>query len=106
MNAEQLAREFARLLLEELGEEIMQEVVRLNRTPDYQGPVCASHNFCDANMVMAAAFEETFGREPALDGEDLRMWNEAWDIAHKAEFWLPIRKDHMTCRSTPPPNSP
>lgn len=53
--------------------------------------VCASHDYCDANMPMAAAFESVMGR-PALpdDGpmsdDDMRLWNEAWAIATPA--WL------------------
>lgn len=56
--------------------------------------VCHSHDFCDANMVMAAAFEKVMGREPftPCDVEegacaeesaeaDCEFFNVAWEMA-------------------------
>lgn len=61
--------------------------------------VCHSHDFCDANMAMAAAFKRMFGREMTLPSDveegratseqedsDLAIWNGAWEIATKG--WL------------------
>jgi hypothetical protein len=55
--------------------------------------VCATHDFCDANMLMLAAFEEVFKRNP-LDGPgghmtqaDTDLWNDAWTIAKETEFY-------------------
>lgn len=56
---------------------------------------CASHDYCDANMVMLAAFEKVFGRKPdylllppealmrkdAANTPDMNLWNEAWTKA-------------------------
>jgi hypothetical protein len=60
------------------------EEMRLrNRRNDPQ--VCASHDFCDANVVMAAAFAEVTGEEPdTVNCEgDLNLWNDAWGIARR-----------------------
>lgn len=50
--------------------------------------VCASHDFCDANMPMSDAFEAVMGRPPlvAPDGtqaheDDCKLWSAAWNIA-------------------------
>lgn len=87
-----LAASFSENLLAFIGPERLADVVRLNkeRQIDHQG-VCCSHDHCDANMVMAAAWEECFPDVQLLpiasqDDEHLRIWREAWDIAMKAEF--------------------
>ncbi len=66
----------------------MEEVNRLNRE-EYGPNVCASHDFCDANMPMAEAFESLFGREPDLISDtDFNIWAEAWDLAKAKGFWV------------------
>jgi hypothetical protein len=50
---------------------------------------CATHNFCDANVVMLEAFECTFGRDPLvgeMTDEDFALINDAWSLAKFAEF--------------------
>ena len=57
-----------------------------NTQPDYaETGSCASHDFCDANMAMAAAFRRAFQRSPDIqdqaegaEGPDVRLWNAAW----------------------------
>lgn len=49
---------------------------------------CASHDWCDANMAMAEAFEN-LGLDPLPDDEAERermttLWNEAWTAAGPA----------------------
>lgn len=70
-----------------------KEVVRRNATPEYENSSsCASHDFCDANMVMEAAFIAVMGREPSFglgtfsessaeEEADAALWNEAWEWA-------------------------
>lgn len=85
-DAEKIARKFAEGLTEDLGAGTVAEIVRLNATPAYAG-CCASHDFCDANMVMADAFEEVLGH--ALDAGDethAALVNRAWDLAKNAGF--------------------
>lgn len=59
-----------------------------NRT--YPAGICASHDFCDANVYMQAAFETVMQRDLIVedangdihhDERDGDLWNAAWDIA-------------------------
>ena len=81
-----IARAFCLALHRTLSHDQMREVVRRNATPDY-ARCCASHDFCDANMVMAEAFERVMKRapNPASDA-DAALWNDAWDIAKANNF--------------------
>ena len=85
-NARQLAIVFAARLRLELGAETFTEMQARNALEAYQHDACASHDFCDANMVMAAAWRGLTGAE--FDPESsaqTALFNSAWDIA-KAEF--------------------
>lgn len=45
---------------------------------------CASQDFCDANMVMIAAWEALeYGPFNCASSEDCSVWNGAWDIAKR-----------------------
>jgi Tfp pilus assembly protein PilV len=89
------AKKFSELLNTAIGAEGVARAVRLNATPEYAG-CCASHDFCDANGVMAEAFaacgvktfvdcspEESEGPEYAAAVD---LWNRAWDAAKAAGF--------------------
>lgn len=82
ITAGKIAREFATLLIEDLGKDTMLKVVNLNRSESDQ-QVCHSHDFCDANVLMETAFGGI-----ATDEDDCQLWGKAWDIAQKNEFWL------------------
>jgi hypothetical protein len=85
-NADTIAERFASYLQAEIGDNF-DEVCRRNATADYQGGCCASHDFCDANMVMAAAFEKAVGREFDFDNPaDTDLWNAAWDRARACKL--------------------
>ena len=80
-----LAEAFDAELRAEIGAESYAEVIRRNRTPEYDG-ACASHDFCDANETMDAAFMFVMGRstipddeEAFISEEDTDLWNLAWD---------------------------
>jgi hypothetical protein len=85
-----VAHLFARGMLNFLGRERLAEADRMNADdPDYRFPVCASHNFCDANLFMAGAFEEHLGvARGALttDAVALADWDAAWAIARALGF--------------------
>jgi hypothetical protein len=107
-----LASAFATRLRNVISPADWKEMQRLNATPEYGGGVCASHDFCDANDVMAAAFESIFGREPggswdvnpdgsAVDPEkerqalaDSALWNAAWAIAAERHLVAPGAERH------------
>ncbi|MFZ3482200.1 hypothetical protein [Sphingomonas sp. 3-13AW] len=85
VQARSLAHKFA-LSVEDLGEEKLAEIRRRNATPPYAA-ACASHDFVDANILMAEAFQDVLHRpflpedntEPPQD--DIALWNLAWEIA-------------------------
>lgn len=79
-SAERVANEFCRLLKIEIGSERVRAAASRNRIPEYEG-CCASHDFCDANMVMADAVKEVTGRECTTEDGDLDLMNAAWNIA-------------------------
>ena len=100
-----LAGAFTDVLVEWLGDEEFADMKATNATPEYAGnDMCASHNYCDANMAMDAAWKRVIGRSPevswetnpdgtAVDPEaeraalaDCALWNEAWAVAKTG--WL------------------
>jgi hypothetical protein len=82
-----LARRFAQELRQTLTTGEMDQVLKRNADPAQHAGVCASHDFCDANVCMIDAFELTEGREPeASSDEDTALINEAWNAARAAQF--------------------
>ncbi len=92
MMIESLAEEFAHELLELIGSKNMYEVNVRNHRSDYKG-CCASHDFCDANMVMESAMIETYGYSIDVETNDadsekiMGIMNEAWDTAKLHDFY-------------------
>lgn len=81
-----IARKFSELLHENLSVYEMEHIIASNKTPEYKD-CCASHDFCDANVYMAEAFEEVNGEEIDLQNQNhTDLWNEAWRIAKEKEF--------------------
>ena len=84
---ERIARAFSRNLRDELSAGDMLQVIALNRLPTRHPGCCHSHDFCDANMPMLAAFEAETGMEPAADDVVCaELWNAAWNKARESEF--------------------
>ena len=79
--SETVGDEFVAILSNWLTDYEMDLVVHYNATPAYVQS-CASHNFCDANMAMLAAFEDTTNCEFDLDDQGhVDLFNAAWDYA-------------------------
>lgn len=88
---DKLAHVFADLLKEQLTREQIDAINRRNASLEYGTNVCASHDFCDANMVMDAAFSRLFGRQIRMhEDDDLAAWNIAWSIAKDNAFFTEI----------------
>lgn len=57
--------------------------------------VCASHDYCDANVAMGEAFERIVGRESVMPSEgpqgehDQALWNSAWALAKARHLTAP-----------------
>lgn len=94
MHARELAREFARQLRAEIGDERMTIVNMKNATVPYAGS-CASHDYCDANVVMMRAYTNLTGIAEAdirLDDEaTVSLFNYAWDTARDNNFYMDVR---------------
>ena len=88
MTSREIARLFCRNLRAELPAETIAQIVRLNAA-ESDSSICHSHDFCDANEPMAAAFESAMGREIELgSGSDCALWDSAWTIAKESGFSL------------------
>lgn len=85
-DVEQLADEFSRLLLEEIGEEKLRCVIRRNKAEEFHNS-CHSHDFTDANQIMDAALKNL-----RLPGSDTALINEAWERARWNHFNLPYKQ--------------
>lgn len=81
-----LAAAFSRRLHYFLSPQQLAEAVARNRTPQY-AHACATHDFCDANLLMASAFLRVQRRAINLQSDaDRALWNAAWDLAKRNEF--------------------
>lgn len=80
-----IAEKFSELVRLALGTDI-DDVIRRNREePD--GSTCASHDFCDAQLLMAWAFDEVLDRGCYPDSEtDAELWRAAWKRAQTTGF--------------------
>jgi len=78
---ETVGDEFVAILTDWLTGYEMHLIRHFNATPAYAYS-CASHNFCDANMAMATAFDAL--TDCAFDLDDqahVDLFNAAWDYA-------------------------
>jgi hypothetical protein len=75
-----LAYKFAQALREQLTPTDWRAMLRKNYGI---GPgSCASHDYLDANILMAGAFIEVAGHDLDVDSEDdANLWSAAWDFA-------------------------
>lgn len=82
-----LAREFGSRIQEALTPHQFRDMVDRNKAEAFD-TVCHSHDFCDANVYMAEAFEAVMGRENDVScARDADLWNDAWTIAKAADFF-------------------
>lgn len=92
-----LAKEFSAVLKEWIGTINLRKVIDTNRA-DITASWCASHDYCDANMAMDAAFTKIMGREfiffndehpetEQQNGEDTDLMNAAWTLAKENDFY-------------------
>ncbi len=80
-----LARLFSERLREHIGEDDFREMLRRNATEEYVNK-CASHDFCDANIIMDDAMWAVLSDDPGItldivDPADRDAWTEAWEAA-------------------------
>ena len=97
-NAYRLALRFAQFLRHDIAD-VTRWNSMLRKNMNAAPGICASHDYCDANMTMLAAFRDSFNRSPVMmfeteaDGTpsdeaianqaaaDVALWNHAWNLA-------------------------
>lgn len=88
----ELAHEFSRILRDWLTEDEIEQVIERNAEVD-DPAVCASHDFCDANMAMYEAFERVMGHPiDTRKKADVAMWDKAWNMAKASDFAVGRKK--------------
>jgi len=84
--ARALAHEFSRILRDWLTEDEIEQVIERNAEVD-DPAICASHDFCDANMAMYEAFENIMGHPVDTQSRaDAGTWDKAWTMAKESHF--------------------
>lgn len=80
---------FSQKLLADIGPDNLAAVNALNDTEEYSGNICASHDYCDANMPMFEAVKNVTGLDPEVSDETYAaLWSDAWDIAKRNRFFV------------------
>lgn len=86
MIVDRIARDFVKLLRDGTPDDVWAKM-RADNVANIGTGCCASHDFCDANMPMADAFERHMGHTPEADSErDASIWNDAWQIAQRRDL--------------------
>jgi len=86
MIVDRIARDFVVVLREGETDQTWAEMRRRNVELIGTG-ACASHDFCDANMVMSDAFERHMGHTADGDSErDASIWSDAWRLAQRRDL--------------------
>ena len=87
MSSFDISRTFKRIVRNELASDL-PEIIRRNKREDY-GNACATHDFCDANELMAKAFYEAQGYSLEMTNDyHLWLWNKAWLMAKDDQFQI------------------
>lgn len=69
---------FTRILRKWLGRETIGRIQEENK--ELPAGVCASHDYCDANVPMAIAFRAVMRRNMDVQSPaDCALWGAAWD---------------------------
>lgn len=86
----EMAKSFSKKLVECHRAEQMVDIIISNRHEENEG-VCHSHDYCDANMIMAEVFDEN--NLSMEDAKNYQLWNEVWDLAKKNEFFYKMSEE-------------
>lgn len=89
---DRIAREFCNLLRSQLNTSEFNEMVWRHVNEGYvSSNACVSHEYCDANMVMAEAFEAVVGEiAKVVNEQHVALWSAAWDAAKANNFYHSI----------------
>ena len=83
---QECAKAFIKEMRATLEPSEMNDAIALNKQEPNKS-VCHTHDFCDANMVMASALKGLCSKLPnGEDPESFKFWNAAWKLAFDANF--------------------
>jgi hypothetical protein len=83
-----LAMEFGHEIQAALSTADFRAACDANKAEPVNSDVCHSHDYCDANECMIAAFKAVEGRDSvASSARDAELINDAWAIAKAADFF-------------------
>lgn len=88
----ELAKSFSVVLRQWLTDSDISRINAANAANGYDPSVCASHDYCDANMAMLEAVSNATGvgvDDIEVDISDARfceLFSEAWAIAKRGDF--------------------
>lgn len=80
-----LACKFSELLSQELTAEELDQVNERNAAEAHK-PTCSSHDFCDANQVMADALDALGVDLDLQNPKQVALINDAWTLARSNDF--------------------
>lgn len=84
-NAKRLALAFRKEIAAALPRSERLTIDDRNKTQEYL-ECCATHDFCDANVYMEAAYRKIFKKPTAFNDETTQLMNAAWDLAKSDGF--------------------
>jgi hypothetical protein len=88
-DTKRLGREFCKTLQAWIGQHLAEVNERNERyKAEGEGSICATHEFCDANMAMHWSWQRLTIYSPIQHGDEkvASIWNEAWSLAKSAGF--------------------
>ena len=90
-SADALCEAFRARMRATLSGEQLREIDKRNASPEYADGCCASHDFCDANLIMddaGASLGLEFGEAPgcAAAEAEATLWADAWNLAIEKGF--------------------
>lgn len=85
--AVELSNEFSTICDATFTRDEYRAIVDANKRHGLSSGICATHDYCDANMLMDAAFTKVMGREADVSNEDdALLWSVAWTISNASDF--------------------
>ena len=84
MSIDKVSQAFNRIVHVQLHDHLEEIIVRNRRMVNPTN--CATHDFCDANMLMYEAYDEVMGPFNPLLLSDCAIRNAAWAKSKEEEF--------------------
>ena len=102
LTAKELANAFSAIVRETFSADQLADVRAKNALPE-NSSFCATHDYFDANVLMLAAYTRCTGiAEDDIElGDNIELFNAAWDMSKASKFLDAMKNDVMTGRALP-----